>query len=185
MEEKLSVRDIFVDEYVNYILKMNHISKINKFNGHFYELILFIHKETISPDCHLQNYKLKNNCFFINNVFDETTHLQDHGLEYQMFTKYVTEFCPSEISINLDKPDDCKPYVYGCNFDCSSTFNLITKKLKKVAHSKEEIMLAHHNLELLKKSDNLEEYKIKEKEYKQLLITTKNICAFIKNTISK
>lgn len=173
-------KEQFVQNYVNFICEMTHLSKITKFFGSFYELILFLHDGgEIHHNC-LLTHKIKNNCFFVNNVFDENIKFRNFGVEYQNYVKYIAKYCPSEIQSKITNNNTHVEISYKCNFKCPTTFLLIKNKLLSLGYTRELLQLKKEELSNLKQMKNVEEYEKKHIEFQQMLITIKNICTFVK-----
>lgn len=165
----MSIKEEFVDKYVNYLLKMNFISDIDKFDKLFYQLLLFLHKDTKKYNNHAFSHKLKDNCFYINKEFINDVTLQDNGRELEMFVKYIKKYCPSEMDEDY----------FGCDFKCPLLFTMISEKLKHSGYSKQKLFDQQEELNLLKLDpEKLNEYECKLNKFKQDLITVKNICLF-------
>jgi hypothetical protein len=172
-------REIFVDKYVEYFLKMTHVSKISQMDCYFFQLILFIHEGSEKHNLDKIDHKIKSNCLFVNKIFDDTFLFRDHGAEYQMYTRYISEYCPDEIQLDTAVGHAQSQIFYGCNFKCPTTFELIAQKLKTCGYSKEQILQQQKDLKYVEQTGSIEEYNLKQKQFKQCIITTKNICTFI------
>ena len=180
----LSSRQDFVNKYVHYLSKMEHVSEMTSFDNVFFQLILFLHKGSENLNDMGNSHKMKDNCFYSSNIFQTSVIFQDHGLESVMFTKYIAEFNPT---ISDDE-------FYSCDFKCSITFEMISSELKLYAQENDltEKSLAMQQNELIKLKKSCEysenfgkEYEIKLAKFKKNLIVTKNICLFrklVKNT---
>lgn len=176
------VRETFANKYIEYLLNMTHLSKITKFDCYFFQLILFIHEGSNEMG---QTYKIKNNCFFVDKLFDKAVTFRNHGAEYQMYTRYIAEYCPDEITVDTSITGQLKSATqsqnfYGCNFKCQTTFKLIAQKLKTQGYTKVKILQLQNELKMLEK-ENIEACELKQQELKKCIVTTKNICMFIKN----
>ncbi len=174
-----SEREIFVDKYIDYLCSMPSVSKITCFNGYFYELILFVHENTEKHNVSTFNHKIKNNCLFVNKIFDNAFKFADHGDEYNMYAKYIMTYCPDEIQHDTMQGHTQQEVYYGCNFECPTTFKLIAEKLKGLGYTKQSLLQQQKELEISKHLDSQEIFESKQKKFKQTLITTKNICGFV------
>ncbi len=179
IDNKKSGREIFIDKYVEYICSMSHVSKITKLDNYFYQLILFIHEGSEKYNTPKVTHKIKNNCLFVNKIFDDKFTFKDHGVECSMYMKYIMEYCPDEVTLDIMQGHTQPQTFYGCDFECGSTFLLIADKLKSLGYTKESLLQQQQELEHSKIYDTKEVYETKQKKYKQRLITTKNICLFI------
>lgn len=175
-----SERDIFVDKYISYLCEVQHVSKIKQFKGYFYELLLYIHENATKHNMSTVSHKIKNNCLFVNKIFDNDFVFFDHCDEYNMYVRYITVYCPDEIQNDTMQGHTQQEKYYGCDFQCQTTFKLIVTKLKTLTeYSKESLLKQQDELEKLKSNIDLEEFNLKQKKFKQSLITAKNICGFI------
>lgn len=177
-----STREIFIDKYVEFVCSMTHVSKIVKFDNYFYQLILFLHDGTEKYNTTTVKHKLKNNCFFVDKIFDPSIQLMSHGAEYGMYKKYIMEYCPDEIQLDWTQENTQPSHYYGCDFQCPTTFTQISNKLKSIGYTKDFILQKQSELEYSKINDSKEDYESKLKQFKQHLITTKNISTFITAT---
>lgn len=177
--DRLSSRQDFINKYVYYLLKMEHVSEMTSFDNVFFQLILFLHKGSENLNDTVNSHKMKDNCFYSSKIFQTSVIFQDHGLESVMFTKYIEEFNPTT-------SDD---EFYSCDFKCAVTFEMISNKLKLYAQenglTKESLAMQQNELIKLKKScedsENFsKEYKIELGKFKKNLTVTKNICLFRK-----
>ena len=184
-----AVRETFVNSYIQYLLKMKHISTITRLDGLFFQLILFLHPNTDDLNTTSFPHKIRDNCFYVNKIFQNSVTFQNHGQESQMYTKYITEFCKKEIT--QENIFGTQRTFYGCDFDCTTTFNLISEKIKNHGFNKEQLLEQQKDLKQLrrrieKESDD-EHIEFLETQYnkqmdmfKQNVITVKNICIFRK-----
>lgn len=177
----MSYRELFVEKYVEYICSMTHVSKITQFNNYFYQLILFIHEGAEKHNKPSVTHKIKNNCLFVDKIFDDKFSFKEHGVEYNMCVKYITEYCNNEIQMDMMQGHTQQQTFYGCDFECPTTFKLISDKLKFLmcSQTKESLIKQQKELEQSKMNDSPDIFDAKQKIFKQRLITTKNIMIFI------
>lgn len=181
----ISLKDEFVDKYVQYILKMETLSDITTFDNVFYQLVLFVHDNTQQFNSSHHTHKLKENCLYVNKIFQPDIKFYDHGHETLTYIKYIQEFCPTEISQETIQGNSNIQTLYGCDFRCTHTFNLISDKLKTCGFSKEKLTQQQNELTKLKNDlindpSKQGEYDEKLIKFKKDLITVKNICLFRK-----
>lgn len=173
----ISPREEFANKYVEYFIEMNHVSKITTLNNYFFQLILFLHEGGEKFDTTLSTHKIKENCFFIDKVFENTVQFYGHGDESQMYIKYICEYCPEEIKKEIIFGNSNPQTFYGCDFQCPLTFELISEKLKKLGFTKAELIEQQNEIAKLK-DENSEEYEKKLNEYKKNVTRVRNICTF-------
>lgn len=185
-------KDAFVNKYIEYIEKMETISDIKSFDNLFYQLILFVHPNTEQFNNGTHNFKIKDNCLYIDKIFQPDVTFYDHSHESLVYIRYIQEFCPLEITSELVNGSPYSQTMFGCNFRCFDTFNLISEKLKNCGYSKERLIEQQTELTKLKSelkndimtpfkfSSKSNEYDEKLNKFKKDITIVKNICLFRK-----
>lgn len=185
-------KDAFVNKYIEYIEKLETVSDIKSFDNLFYQLILFVHPNTEQFNDSLNVFKLRDNCLYVNKNFQPDIKFYDHGHESLVYIRYIQEFCPSEITSEIMNNSNYAETMFGCNFRCFDTFNLISEKLKKCGYSKDKLVRQQEEVIRLKYELNNDpmtpanfasksnEYDEKMNKLKKDIIIVKNICLFRK-----
>lgn len=187
----MSTRELFADSYIEYLLSLDHVVQISKMDNYFFQLILFLHKDSDVHNNIQFAHKISLNCFYVNKNFQNNIVFSNNGKESTLFIKYIIDHCPTEISKEFNSSNILTTF-YKCDFQCQLTFQIISEKLRLYAEknnlTKNEITkkikelkeLKNENLISQNKFDNLND------EITNDLIKIKNICTFrkfIKNSV--